>query len=296
MNKRFGKEIVIVGLIVLVSLGVQGCDRRQAAIEKIEELGGMVEIDKEKSESAVMAVSLMDCNISDVELLEKLDCPAYKIGSDDAINIPFLEEVASIGKPILLSTGMCTMNEVRESVSAILGKGNADIILLHCVTNYPANPAHANLRCIPAMKTEFGIPVGYSDHTIGTACCIGAAAIGVNVLEKHFTHDKNAEGPDHMLSADTEEMSQIIESIRTIETAMGDGVKRPSEGEKTTRINNRKSIVSVQTIPKGTVITTDMIAIKRPGFGIQPKFFHEVIGRTAKGDIKAEEPILWNYV
>jgi N,N'-diacetyllegionaminate synthase len=235
-------------------------------------------------------------HISDVELLEKLDCPAYKIGSDDAVNIPFLEEVASIGKPILLSTGMCTMNEVRESVSAILGKGNADIILLHCVTNYPAGPAHANLKCIPAMKAEFGLPVGYSDHTIGMACCIGAAAIGANVLEKHFTYDKNAEGPDHILSADTEEMRQIIENVRTIETAMGDGVKRPSEGEKTTRINNRKSIVTVQAIPKGTVITRDMIAIKRPGLGIQPKFFQEVTGRTATADIKAEEPVLWDYI
>jgi len=235
-------------------------------------------------------------HISDVELLEKLDCPVYKIGSDDAVNIPFLEEVASIGKPIILSTGMCTMNEVRESVSAILGKGNAEIILLHCVTNYPADPAHTNLRCIPAMKAEFGLPIGYSDHTIGIACCIGAAAIGANVLEKHFTYDKNAEGPDHMLSADTEEMRQIIYNVRTIETAMGDGVKRPSEGEKTTRINNRKSIVSVQAIPRGKDITSDMIAIKRPGFGIEPKFFQEVIGRTAKIDIKTEEPILWIHV
>jgi sialic acid synthase SpsE len=146
------------------------------------------------------------------------------------------------------------------------------------------------------MKSEFGLPVGYSDHTVGMACCIGAAAIGANVLEKHFTYDKNAEGPDHILSADTEEMRQIIENVRTIETAMGDGVKRPSKGERTTRINNRKSIVSVQAIPKGTVITTDMIAIKRPGIGIEPKFFHELIGRTAKVNIKAEEPVLWDCV
>lgn len=235
-------------------------------------------------------------HISDVELLEKLDCPVYKIGSDDAVNIPFLEEVASIGKPVILSTGMCTMNEVRESVSAILGKGNPNLILLHCVTNYPAEPAHANLRCIPAMKAKFGLPVGYSDHTVGMACCIGAATIGANVLEKHFTYDKNAEGPDHMLSADTEEMRQIIKNVHIIEKAMGDGVKRPAEEEKITRINNRKSIVTVQAIPKGTVITRDMIAIKRPGFGIQPKFFQEAIGRTAKVDIKAEEPVLWDYV
>jgi len=235
-------------------------------------------------------------HMSDVELLEKLDCPIYKIGSDDAYNIPFLEEVALIGKPIFLSTGMCTMNEVRESVSAILGKGNSDLVILHCVTNYPTIPEHVNLKSMLIMKKEFGLPVGYSDHTIGTACCIGAAAIGANVIEKHFTYDKDAEGPDHMLSADPEEMRQIIDNIRVIEKAMGDGIKRPSEGEKITRINNRKSIVSTQNIPKGTVITKNMIAIKRPGFGIQPKFFAEIVGRMAKDTIKAEEPILWDQV
>ena len=235
-------------------------------------------------------------HMTDIELLEKLDCPAYKIGSDDGYNIPFLEEVASIGKPILLSTGMCTMNEVRESVSAILGKGNSELIILQCVTNYPASPEHVNLKVIQTMKKEFGLPVGYSDHTLGSACCIAAVSIGANVIEKHFTFDKNADGPDHMLSADPDEMNQLIENIRIVEKALGDGVKRPSKGEKTTRINNRKSIVSVQIIPKGSVITKDMIAIKRPGFGIQPKFFQQVIGRTAKIEINPEVPILWDQI
>jgi len=234
-------------------------------------------------------------HMSDVELLERLDCPIYKIGSDDACNIPFLEEIALIGKPIFLSTGMCTMNEVRESVSAILGKGNSDLVLLHCVTNYPTEPAHTNLKCIHSMKKEFGLPVGYSDHTVGTACCIGAAAIGANVIEKHFTYDKNAEGPDHMLSANPVEMKMIISSIRDIEKAMGDGVKRPSKAEKTTRMNNRKSIVTTQKISKGTVITKEMIAIKRPGIGIQPKFIHQILGRIAKETIQTEEPVLWEH-
>ncbi len=235
-------------------------------------------------------------HMSDVDLLERLDPPVYKIGSDDLYNIPFLEEVASIGKPILLSTGMSTMNEVRESVAAILGKGNSDLILMHCVTNYPTDPEHVNLRSVQTMKKEFGLPVGYSDHTIGTACCIGAAAIGANVIEKHFTYDKNAEGPDHILSADPGELREIIDSIRIMEKAMGDGVKRPSDGEKTTRVNNRKSIVSTQDIPKGTMITKDMIAIKRPGFGIQPKFYQEIAGKVAKVDIKAESPVLWDDI
>lgn len=235
-------------------------------------------------------------HMTDIELLEKVNCQAYKIGSDDACNIPFLEEAASTGKPIILSTGMCTMNEVRESVSAILGRYNSDLILLHCVTNYPAKAEHANLSVIPKMKKEFGLPIGYSDHTLGNICCLGAAALGANVIEKHFTYDKNAEGPDHMLSSDPEEFEQMVKNIRVLEKAIGDGIKRPSAGELTTRVNNRKSIVSVKAIAKGAVITREMVAIKRPGFGIQPKHIHEIIGRVAKEDIKAEEPILWDHV
>jgi len=235
-------------------------------------------------------------HMSDVELLEEVGCEIYKIGSDDAYNIPFLEEIAAIGKPIILSTGMCTMNEVRESVSAILGKGNSSLILLHCVTNYPSNVEDMNLNCISSMKKEFGLPVGFSDHTLGIACSIGAAALGANILEKHFTYDKSAEGPDHMLSADPKEMKTLIDSVRTIEKSMGDGIKKPSIGEKTTRLNNRKSIVALNDINCGTVITKDMVSIKRPGMGIPPKYLNEIIGRTAKKDIVSEEPILWEHV
>lgn len=235
-------------------------------------------------------------HMKDLELLEKLNCQAYKIGSDDAWNIPFLKEVAAVGKPIILSTGMCTLHEVSESVSVILGEGNPNIVLLHCVTNYPSKPEDANLKCIETMKRQFGLPVGYSDHTLGTLCCLTAASLGANILEKHFTHDKKAEGPDHMLSADPDEMRAIVTGVRTIEKALGDGVKRPAAGEYTTRVNNRKSIVSLVDIPKGTVIKSDMVAIKRPGFGVPPKFISQIIGRVAQEDIKAEEPVLWKDV
>ena len=235
-------------------------------------------------------------HMEDVELLERVGCEVYKIGSDDAYNIPFLKEVAKVGKPIILSTGMCTMNEVRESVSAILGTGNSSLILLHCVTNYPADAKDINLNCIKAMKREFGLPIGYSDHTLGIACSTAAASLGANVLEKHFTYDKKADGPDHMLSANPEEMRQLVDSVRTIEEAMGDGIKRPSLGEKTTRLNNRKSIISTIDILKGTIIKENMVSIKRPGTGVSPKYINEIIGRTAKVDILAEEPIFWENV
>lgn len=235
-------------------------------------------------------------HMTDVELLERLDCPIYKIGSDDAWNIPFLKEVAKVGKPMVLSTGMCTMQEVRESVSAILGTGNDQLVLLHCITNYPADPEDTNLTAMQSMQREFGLPVGYSDHTLNADCCLAAVALGANVLEKHFTYDKGATGPDHMLSADPDEFRAMVESVRRIEKALGDGVKRPAAQEAATRLNNRKSVVSVVDIPRGTVITREMIALKRPGFGIQPKYFDQVHGRTACRDIVAETPVTWDDV
>jgi N,N'-diacetyllegionaminate synthase len=235
-------------------------------------------------------------HLDDIELLEKLDCAIYKIGSDDACNIPFLKQVAAIGKPIILSTGMCTMEEVRESVSAILSENNDDLILLHCVTNYPAKVTQANLKCITSMKREFGLPVGYSDHTLGNICSFAAASIGADLIEKHFTNDHNADGPDHMLSAEPAELKELVEGVRDIESALGDGIKRPSQDESVTRLNNRKSIVSNVEIKQGTLITRNMLSIKRPGMGIEPKYFEQVIGRVANTDIPAEDTVYWDYI
>lgn len=231
---------------------------------------------------------------SDADLLERLGVGAYKIGSDDAVNIPFLRYVAKKRKPIILATGMCTMDEVKESVSAILGEGNDKIILLHAITSYPAHPEHVNLLAMQAMMKEFpGLDVGYSDHTIGITASICAAAMGARVIEKHFTYDKNADGPDHGLSADTAEMKEIVARIREFEVMKGSGVKRPADSEKTTRLNNRKSVVAAMAIKKGDVITRERLAVKRPGYGIPPKHFEEIIGRTAGRDIEPDTVIKW---
>lgn len=232
----------------------------------------------------------------DVDLLEKLDTPAHKIGSDDACNLPFLEYVARTGKPIILSTGMCTLEEVRESVSTILSTGNDQLILLHCVSNYPAHHENVNLRAIGTLKKEFGLPTGYSDHTLTPSTALAAASLGADLFERHFTLDKNAEGPDHMLSSDPKEMKFIIESIREIEQALGDGIKRPAASEKKVRYNNRKSIVTVKTINKGEIVSGSAIAIKRPGHGIAPKYFNLIIGRTVKQTVDAEEALTWDML
>ncbi len=231
---------------------------------------------------------------TDVELLEKLGADVYKIGSDDAVNIPFLKYVARKNKPVILSTGMCTLQEVRESVSAILEEGNSEIILLHCVTSYPTHPKDVNLAAMQTLMKEFSqFSVGYSDHTVGITACICAAAMGARVLEKHFTYDKSAEGPDHLLSADPAEMKQIVSHVRAFEVMKGSGIKQPAPAEKLTRINNRKSIVMEKAVKKGDVILPEAIAVKRPGYGVPPGNSHQVAGRRANRDLEKDDVLQW---
>ena len=231
---------------------------------------------------------------TDVELLDELGVPAYKIGSDDAVNLPFLRYVAARGKPVILSTGMCTMEEVRESVAAILAEGNRELMLLHAITSYPTHPEHVNLLAMQSMMREFPrLAVGYSDHTIGTTACICAAAMGARIIEKHFTYDKKAEGPDHMLSADPREMQQIVDAVRGFERMRGDGAKRPADSERTTRVNNRKSIVLARAVRAGEQLSRASLAVKRPGSGIAPKHYEQVLGRRAARDLPADEVLRW---
>ncbi|AQR96981.1 N-acetylneuraminate synthase family protein [Clostridium saccharoperbutylacetonicum] len=231
---------------------------------------------------------------TDVDMLDELRVPAYKIGSDDAINLPFLKYVAKKNKPIILATGMCTLQEIRESVSTILGEGNDQLILLHAITAYPTHSKDVNLLAIKTMINEFpGIDIGYSDHTIGTNACICAAVMGARVVEKHFTYDKSAEGPDHILSASPKEMKEIVDKIREFEIMCGNGIKKPALGEKVTRVNNRKSIVASIDIRKGEVLTENNVSIKRPGSGIEPKFYEQIIGKKVNVDISKDQVLDW---
>ncbi|MBU2699169.1 N-acetylneuraminate synthase [Sporomusaceae bacterium BoRhaA] len=230
----------------------------------------------------------------DVDMLEKFSISAYKIGSDDAVNIPLLKYIAHQSKPVFLATGMCTMQEVHDSVNAILEAGNEKITLLHAVTSYPTHPENVNLLAMQAMMREFpALAIGYSDHTLGTTACICAAAMGAKVIEKHFTYDKKAPGPDHLLSADPVEMKEIVSKVREFEVMRGSGIKRPADSEKNTRINNRKSIVIVNPIRKGQVIGEQDIIVKRPGYGIEPKFYHQIVGRTANKNLEVDDVLMW---
>ncbi len=231
---------------------------------------------------------------TDLALLESLDVGVHKIGSDDAVNLPFLRAVARTGKPIFLSTGMSTLAEVRESVDAILAEGNEQLVLLHAITSYPTHPENVNLRAMQTMMREFPLlDVGYSDHTLSPVACLCAVAMGARVIERHFTYDKNADGPDHMLSADPAEMKWLVEAVRSFEIMRGTGIKRPADSERKTRRNNRKSLVLARNVVAGQRLEPEDVAIKRPGYGIAPKFLDQVVGRRVISDFGEDTVLSW---
>lgn len=217
---------------------------------------------------------------------------AYKIGSGEVSNIPYLTKVARQKKPVILSTGMYNMDDVKEAVNVFLNEDNNDIILLHCITCYPPLPEDINLTVINTLQQEFKCPVGYSDHSIGYDIVLAAVAIGASVIEKHIAVSKNTPGSqDSTVSCDERDLIEMVNSIRKIEKALGTGIKTPSERELKSKDWARKSIFAKVDIKKGDVITEDMLILKRPGIGISPKDISKVIGLKAKKDIKIDSLI-----
>lgn len=236
-------------------------------------------------------------HISDVEMLEKIGTDVYKIGADDATNIPFLKKIAKIGKPIMISTGMCTMQEVREAIETIVQEGNCNITIMQVVSLYPTAAQYVNLEVIRTLMKEFPkYTIGYSDHTLGIDACIYAAVMGAKVIEKHFTYDKLADGPDHMHSATKKEMKELVDKIRLFEVMRGNGVKYPVSDEVKNRINNRKSVVAVKCIEKGEILSDQNIDVKRPGYGIPPKNMPMLLGKKAACDIEIDAVLQWRDV
>jgi len=231
-------------------------------------------------------------HMKDLETMKSMNLPAYKIGSDLACHLPLLKEVAKLEKPIILSTGMCTLDEVKESVNAILSIGNDQIILMHCVSNYPSSMEEINLNVIKTLKNEFDFPTGYSDHSIGILPILTAATLGANIIEKHFRHEKNAPSPDDVHSLLKEDFQELIKQIRLVELAKGSGIKEPTKSELDNIPNFRVSIIASSKIQKGTIISENLIDIKRPGMGIPPKFFSEIMGKRTLRDIEKDEPII----
>lgn len=234
------------------------------------------------------------------DMLEKLGVQLYKISSMDITHLPLVRYIARKKKPIILSTGASTIDEIREAVETIESEGNTKIAILHCTTNYPTKIENVNLNMIKSLIKEFPkYVIGYSDHTKmpeSTSVLVGAVALGAKIIEKHFTFDRSRPGYDHEISADYSDLKVIVDSIRTIEISLGAENKKPIPSERKARRFARRSIVAEFDIPAGAILTKDMISVKRPGGGIEPKFFDQVIGKKAKKNIKRDDVILWDLL
>lgn len=230
-----------------------------------------------------------------IDFLDDL-VPAYKFGSGDITNIPALKHAAKKGKPMILGTGMSTLEEIKHAIKAIKLVGNKKIIALHCTTSYPCAIDDVNLNAMVTMQEKLGCIVGYSDHTLGISVPIMATTMGAKVIEKHFTIDKNFPGPDHKASLEPDELKNMIIEIRNTEKALGGFEKKPTKSEKEIMKLVRKSIVAKIDIEKGSFIKRDMIDIKRPGNGLKPSDLDKIVGKKAKKQIKKDEVFRLNMV
>ena len=227
------------------------------------------------------------------DLLERVGVPVFKVPSGEITNFPLLRHVAAKGRPLILSTGMSTIDEVDRAVETVRAAGDPPLALLHCVSAYPAPAAETNLRAIDALRARFGCPVGLSDHTLGTAVAIAAVARGAAIVEKHLTLDKTLPGPDHRASLDPVEFGALMRAIREVESALGDGNKRPMPSEADTRRVARKSLVAARSIKAGERLSASDVAVKRPGTGLAPGELPRVLGRALRRDLAADELISW---
>ncbi len=228
------------------------------------------------------------------DFLDSMGMEAFKIASGELTNHPLLTHIGRKDKPIILSTGMSDLMEVGEAIHTIQKVNDQSLTLLHCVSNYPTAPEDVNLHAMETMERAFHLSVGYSDHTLGIEMPIAAVALGATVIEKHFTLDCTLKGPDHSMSLDPQEFKRMVQAIRNVERALGDGLKVPVEKEFPVREAARRSLVAQIPIAAGTPITAEMITSKRPGHGIPPKYFDLIMGRKLQKDLEKDETITWD--
>jgi N,N'-diacetyllegionaminate synthase len=230
-------------------------------------------------------------HMDDLISMKKMNLSINKIGSDLACHLPLLQEISKQNKPIILSTGMCTLEEIKKSVEIIKSAGNNQIMLLHCISDYPAKLENSNLKCINMLKEEFDVPVGFSDHSIGISISLAAATMGANIIEKHFRDEQNTSSPDDVHALTKKEFSELIKSIRNMEKMRGTGIKTPTKSEMENRLTSRVSIIAMTDIKKGSKITNEMIDIRRPGTGLAPEKFSQIIGKSVLRDIQKHQPL-----
>jgi sialic acid synthase SpsE len=233
-----------------------------------------------------------------VRELDALDVPVLKIASFEIVDLGLIKAAAATGRPLLISTGMAVMGEIEDALAAALDGGAPAVGLMQCTSVYPAPAERINLRAMATMAGVFGVPVGLSDHSLGTAVPIAAAALGAAFIEKHFTLDRSMTGPDHPFAVEPGELRDMVSGIRAAEAALGDGRKdgpSPEEREEM-YVLGRRSLIAARDLPAGTTLTADLITTKRPGFGIAPKYLDLVVGRALKVDVEEDEILLWEMV
>jgi N,N'-diacetyllegionaminate synthase len=233
-----------------------------------------------------------------VDGLAALGVPAMKVASFELVDLPLIGRVAAVGVPVILSTGMATYGEIEDALDAVARTGNRDVALLRCASVYPAPAEIMNLRAMATMRDAFGVPVGLSDHTTGIAVPTAAAALGAQLIEKHFTLSRELEGPDHPFALEPDELRAMVAAVRDVEVALGNGrVEGPSDLESVEMYRlARRSVVAASSISAGTTITREMLTTKRPGYGVKPKFIDALVGRVARVDIEEDDVITWEMV
>jgi len=230
-------------------------------------------------------------DIESIRFLLDLGVDVWKVPSGEITNYPYLVEIARTGLPIILSTGMSTLDEVGEAIEVLQENECGKITLLHCTTEYPAPYRHVNLNAMATLRESFGLDIGYSDHTLGIDIPIAAVALGAVIIEKHFTLSREMEGPDHKASLEPDELKMMVQSIRKLEKALGNGLKQPTDVEKKNAMAARKSIIAGKEIQKGEYLTEENLTTKRPGTGISPMKWNEILGTVAIRDFKKDELI-----
>ena len=226
-----------------------------------------------------------------LDFLCSMNLPFIKIGSGEVTNLPYLRVIGSRHQKVIISTGMSTLADVEKAYNTLMESGAKEVALLHCTTNYPCPYNEVNLKAMQTLKAAFKCQVGYSDHTMGIEVPIAAVAMGAEIIEKHFTLDKNMEGPDHKASLDPDELKKMVTSIRNIEKALGDGIKRPNASEKRNAEVVLKRIIAGRTISKGEILGTDNLSLLRSSEGLPAKYWDLIAGKTANRDYKEDEPI-----
>lgn len=235
-------------------------------------------------------------DLAAVDELEQVEVAAYKVASFEITHLPMLKKISATGKPVILSTGMANLEDIEVALDAIYGAGSSEVALLHCAIAYPPEFENINLRAMDTIKQAFQVPVGFSDHTMGHVVDVAAVARGATIIEKHYTLTRQQKGPDHPFSLEPQELKEMVQAIRQTEKALGSSIKKATPAEAEMHKIGRRSLVAATNISAGTVITEEMLAVKRPGFGIPTRFMAVVTGRKAAIDIEQDDILTWDMI